>query len=236
MHRPLGWMLGLAVGVALSGPVWAQVPSVPSTNPEASAPVYVPPLRGAPSVRVSGGTRGTRVHVLIDVIAPNEIGQTTRDQPTLYWFNSAPIGNDVEITLVADDTNKTALDVTIPGPIEAGIHAFRLAGTPTRLDPQTVYQWSVTAKVSTTDPSEDIVASGMVQRVAPTKVADPVPADAVGAVDAYARSGMWYDAIETLSHQIEQKPNDSILRSYRSALMMQVGLGEVAAFDNKTKN
>jgi hypothetical protein len=158
------------------------------------------------------------------------------DQPTLYWFNSLPIKNDIEITVVVDDTNKTVLDVTVPGPIAAGIHDFHLDGTKARLDPQIVYQWSVTAKISKSEPSQDIVASGMIERVTSSKLDGAVPQDPLVAVGVYALSGIWYDAIDTISRQIDKKPGDATLRGYRVALMTQVGLNDVVEFENKAKN
>jgi len=235
MTGSAGRMIALALGVAWPVQGWAQAPLPPATNVAAAAPVYVPPMRGAPEARISGGTRGkTDVPVKLDVIAPNDLGETVSDQPTLYWFNSLPVKNDVEITLVTDDTNKTVLDTTLPGPVAAGIHGFSLAGTNVRLDPQTVYQWSVTVKISSTEPSQDIVASGMIQRIAAPKPASQLPSDALAAVDFYARSGIWYDAIDTLSRQIAKNPGDGTLRSYRGALMTQVGLNDVAAFEGNS--
>jgi hypothetical protein len=234
MRTSLGLMIGVALGVALPNPGWAQASSPPAATQTASAvPVYVPPMRGAPEARISGGTRGkTDVPVKLDVIAPNDIGETVKDQPTLYWFNSLPIKNDVDITIVTDDSNMTVLEQMVHGPFVAGIHGFRLEGTKVRLDPQKVYQWSVTVKISASEPSQDIVASGMVQVVAPPKPTVAIATDAVATVDFYARSGIWYDAIDTLSRQIDQNPADGTLRFYRDALMMQVGLNDVAAFDN----
>lgn len=235
MRTALRLTMGLALGVVLPSGGWAQAqaPMAPSMTTASAVPVYVPPMRGAPEARISGGTRGkTAVPVKLDVIAPNDIGETVRDQPTLYWFNSLPINNDVDVTMVTDDSNATVLDQTVRGPFVAGIHGFRLEGTKLHLDPKKVYQWSVTIKISTSEPSEDIVASGMVQVVAPPKPTAAAPTDAVSQVDFYARSGIWYDAIDTLSQQIDQHPADGTLRFYRDALMMQVGLNDVAAFEN----
>ena len=48
------------------------------------------------------------------------------------------------------------------------------------------------------------------------------------AAEVYAESGIWYDAIDELSKQIAAKP---ALRGQRAALLEQVGLNDVAAFD-----
>src|SRR3954470_20600143 len=91
---------------------------------------YVPPDLGAPAVRVSGGTRGTADSGLsLDVLAPNQTGLTTQEQPTLYWYISRSVRADIRLSIVEDTSNDTVLDVKVPGGATAGIHAFSLKGT-----------------------------------------------------------------------------------------------------------
>src|SRR5262249_9720599 len=55
----------------------------------ASMPVYKPPLRGAPGGRVGGGTRGSgsvRDVFILSALAPDHMGLTVAEQPSLYWF------------------------------------------------------------------------------------------------------------------------------------------------------
>src|ERR1700722_14587537 len=82
----------LLVGSAVHGAAAdRQEPVERAAKPESgSQPVprtelrYVPPDRGAPAVRVSGGTRGDRNDGLqIDVLAPPQTGLTVQEQPTL---------------------------------------------------------------------------------------------------------------------------------------------------------
>ena len=47
----------------------------------------------------------------------------------------------------------------------------------------------------------------------------------------YAENGIWYDAIGSVSEQIEAAPHDATLRVQRAALLEQVGLSEVADYD-----
>jgi hypothetical protein len=49
----------------------------------------------------------------------------------------------------------------------------------------------------------------------------------------YAQHGVWYDAIAALSSQIDATPEDPTLREQRAALLDQVGLSEVAAYDRR---
>ena len=43
----------------------------------------------------------------------------------------------------------------------------------------------------------------------------------------YAESGLWYDAIASLSRLIEKYPNDKTLREYRTNLLEQVDLKNI---------
>jgi hypothetical protein len=47
----------------------------------------------------------------------------------------------------------------------------------------------------------------------------------------YAESGVWYDAIAAVSARISAAPGDPRPRAQRAALLDQVGLSEIAAYD-----
>ena len=49
----------------------------------------------------------------------------------------------------------------------------------------------------------------------------------------YAQEGFWYDAIGTLSEQIDADPADRHLREQRAALLEQVGLNTAATDDRR---
>lgn len=193
---------------------------------------YVPPDLGAPEVRVSGGTRGAADGGLsVDVLAPGQTGLTTQEQPILYWAISQPVRAVIRLSIVADASNKTVLDVKTPDAATAGIHAFPLKGTPLRLALNTDYQWSVTA-VRSQDPSENIVASGIVRRVQrPTADREANLRATSEAAASYARNGLWYDALQALSEAILARPDDQSLQDQRSALLRQVGLTVSGAGD-----
>jgi len=195
---------------------------------------YVPPDRGAPEARVSGGTRGPSAAALrVDVLTPRQIGLTLRDQPVLYWYSSWPIATAVQITVVEDETDKTVLKTYLPGPVPAGIHAFPLAATRLRLALNVDYQWSVTVELSPRERSRNVVASGMIRRV--SVVGPPVSSPGSPyAAAAYARAGLWYDALDAISQAILEAPRSGALRLRRSRLLEQVGLSEAAEFDRAT--
>jgi hypothetical protein len=191
---------------------------------ESTAVSYKPPLRGAPATRVGGGTRSIGTQALtVNVLAPNETGFTTRDNPTVYWYVSEALNTPVELTLTTTEPLKdavpTTLELTLQPPIAQGVHALRLGDHGVTLKPGVEYQWFVAVVSNPAQRSNDVVAGGGIKRIA--------PADAVG-------DGVWYDALDQLSQQISANPADARLRQQRAALLEQVGLREAAAFDRGT--
>jgi hypothetical protein len=239
--------LGIAAAALLSAAcaAYAEMKEAkPDRDAQASAEAppaarirYVPPDLGAPEVRVSGGTRGAAGDGLsVRVIAPEQTGLTVQEQPTLYWYNSRTARMGVRVSIVADSSNQTVLDMQLPGIMQPGIHPFRLKDTKVRLAANTDYQWSVTA-VQSQNPSENIVASGMIRRVrGPGGTGGTQLRPTADAAADYARSGLWYDAMQALSEAIRARPNDGVLRRQRHDLLSQVGLRDAAAWDETGQN
>src|SRR6185503_4124135 len=80
-------------------------PAAPKPAASASSGVkFRPKTTGAASVRVTGGSRGTGdASITLDVLAPDEIGVTTQEQPSLFWFQSKPADAKFELTLLQDN-------------------------------------------------------------------------------------------------------------------------------------
>jgi len=195
--------------------------------------VYRPPMRGAPVARIGGGTRGIGDMTLeLAVLAPDHTGLTTREQPTLYWYVSEPVPAKLEVTVINDDAIDPALEETVATPGHAGIQKIDLAKSGTSLEPGLEYRWFVSVVADPGQRSNDIVASGTIQRITPEGElkARLAGADERTLVSIYADEGVWYDAIDGLSRMIEKSPNDSALREQLAALLEQVGLQAAADY------
>jgi hypothetical protein len=82
--------------------------------PKTDRPIYKPPLRGAPSSRVGGGTRGEEGDsIALTVLAPGHTGWSASDQPTLYWYLSKPANTRLELTVIDDDAIKPLLETQL---------------------------------------------------------------------------------------------------------------------------
>ena len=234
-------VIAILVGLLLLGPaaagLWAQQPKPQpppreSTTKASPAPVYKPPLRGAPGGRVGGGTRGApgRDIFVLSVLAPDHTGLTTREQPSLFWFISSDTSLPVELTISDPNATEPLLETRINPPVARGVHRFRLSDHNVRLAVGVAYQWAVTVIPDSSRRSRDILASGTIERVEPTGDMAPKLA-AAGTADVaslYAEAGIWYDALEAVSDLVERSPGDATPRAYRAALLAQAGLPQVA--------
>jgi hypothetical protein len=225
-----------AAAVALAGAAYA---GGESASPAPFA--YKAPLRGAPATRVGGATRSANglVNLKLNVLAPSDTGYTVSENPTIYWYTSEPITFPVEFTVIStesiQDAAKPLLDVTRQPPIKKGFHALNLKEFGVALKPGVEYQWFVAVVRDKDQRASDIMAGGTIKRIAGsesvavrTKVQQASPAQRAA---VYAEAGIWYDAIDQLSKEIDANPGNRQLRDQRAALLEQVGLRDAAAYD-----
>ena len=189
-------------------------------------------------MRVTGGSRGTgESSVTLDVLAPDETGITTQEQPSLFWYQSKPADARFELTLLQDNKVKPIVQVQVERSTKAGIQRLKLSDYNAKLTPGVEYQWVVALITDPDNRSKDLVASGVIKRIEPNadlkaKLASAAPASAVG---VYADAGIWYDALSLLSDQIDSDPGNKALRETRADLLRQVGLNKAASFDIASK-
>lgn len=197
-------------------------------------PIYKAPLshrgRGAPSGRIGGGTRGNG-NLELRALVPDHTGLTTQASPSLYWYASAPVKTRVEVTLIGENDDDPLLEKTVDGAGKAGIQRLDLAKHGVKLKANVDYEWFVTAVLDEQARSGDVIAGGVIKRVGAGEVmqAQLRGAKPNGRAAVFAEHGIWYDALDEVSRDIDKHPGDSALRGQRSALLKQVGLEDVAA-------
>jgi hypothetical protein len=211
----------------------AQTNQPNSAAPASSAPKvrFRPQTSGGESVRVTGGSRGTGPEtVALDVLAPDEIGITTQEQPSLFWFQSKPANARFELTLLQDNKVKPLVDVQVDRAAKAGVQRLKLADQGVKLAPGVEYQWVVALITDPDNRSKDLVASGVIKRTEPSSdLKEKIgKADSASLPGVYAEAGVWYDALSVLSDQIDAHPDDQALRQTRAELLRQVGLKTAA--------
>jgi hypothetical protein len=217
----------------------------PATTAVAEAsPAHVPikllykPPAGAGNIptRVSGGARGENgIDATLFALVPDHLALTTQAQPSLFWFQSKPAKAKFELTVVEPKKPTPLLSLTSPGADKPGVHRIKLARYKVELKPDVVYEWSVAIVPDAENRSKDVIAKGVIKRVAPPADLDAriEKAGDLERASAYAQAGIWYDALDAISDAIEAHPDDASLREQRASLLKQVGLSEAAAVDKK---
>ena len=207
-------------------------PAKPASGP---VPIYVPPELGSPLQSVGAGTRGAGRKATLQPLAPDHLGLTTAEAPTLYWFLAEPTSTRMDLTLRDERSVEPLLEVELPTPASAGIHALRLSDHGVKLGSDQNYQWFVSLVPDPERRSKDFVAGAWIRRsdLAPELRQRLAAAPGAGAAFLYAEHGVWYDALAALSSQIDATPGDPTLRAQRAALLEQVGLSEAAASDRQ---
>lgn len=203
------------------------------TAADPTAPRYKPRSSKAPKARIEGGTRGqdgTTPNVI--PLVPDHIGLTIATQPVLYWYLSKPTTSRVMFVLLDARSVEVLNKVALTPPFQMGVHVLRLKDYGITLEKDLQYRWYIAIVLDPESPSRDIVAGGMIERIAPGGGLPQVPStNNLDAVRFYAEAGLWYDAMAAISDLISTAPNDHLLRKQRASLLTQVGLPEVAEWD-----
>lgn len=203
-------------------------------QPAGDAPQYQPPKRGAPASRVGGGTRGIGDESpRVVVLAPDHTGLTLSEQPTLYFYVSRAAKARLEVTVINDQAVQPLVEKDLPSPTGPGVHRLSLKDWNVALRPGVEYRWFVGLVVDAGQRSNDVIASGTIQRVEPSAdlVRKLAAAPAAQRYSVLAAEGIWYDAIDEVSRMVDVGAASSEARRHRATLLQQVGLEEIAAYD-----
>jgi len=196
-------------------------------------PIYKPRKQSTPKGRVGGGIRGGDGPALY-VLAPDHVGFTKDEQPSLFWYLSKTTSLPLEFTLIDSQAIKPMIETKLKAPAQPGVQRISLKELGIKLEPGVQYKWFITLQVGAEASSKDVVAGGTIERIPFIEALSiHLPSAKNGdAVFRYAEAGLWYDAIATISEMIEKTPDDRKLRKQRASLLQQVNLWEVARYDS----
>lgn len=228
--------------VTLPGPIsgWAsenpkavkhkQLSEASKPPKQIAMPVYKPPFRGAPAVRVGAGTRGADDSMwVLAALAPEHAGLTINAQPAFYWYISRDTNHVIEFTVIDDESLELLLEKQYTAPLKAGVYCLRLAEHGIHLSPGRMYKWFVSLVLDPDRRSKDITAGGGVKRIHPPEVLQKKldQADNAYIPNIFAEAGIWYDTLAALSEMIDAAPDNVELRRQRASLLEQVGLPKI---------
>ena len=215
----------------------AAEPAKPAAPAKRSLLSYTPPKSAATGTRIDGdgGSRGSGDKLpSLYVLAPNHTALTTSEQPSLFWYQTGPAKTRFELTLTEPKNPKPLLKVSTDK-ADGGIHRVSLAKQNVTLKPGVSYKWTIAWVPDPANRSQDVIASGTIQCIKPDAKLTAALADAKGLDKAavYAQHGIWYEALETVSNEIDAAPKDKDLHAQRAALLQQAGLKEAAAAERR---
>lgn len=197
--------------------------------------VFVPHDSGAPEVTDAGGVRAVTVLPKIELLAPDRMARTLSPTPTLYWHISRPAPGPVRFTLLKDDatTIDPLLEFQIDGVDREGIYGVSLDDHNLTLEDGKRYVWSIALASEGDNYGSDLVAQTVMEHKAGPALANALEtARPEDRAIRLAAEGYWYDAIDTLSDQIEAGAA-SPWQTARAQLLDQAGLLQSARFDRQ---
>ncbi len=167
-------------------------------------------------------------------LAPEQTGLTLQSQPTLYFYISGAWPGKIEFTLNEPKAVEPVLTININGPDKEGIVMIDLADYDISLKNNVEYEWFIAIVPDPEERSGDFLGSATIKYVKPSQEITKrmQSKHSNRPYHNYAAEGYWYDAIASLSEMIEAAPNNTVLRSHRKALLKQVNLPLLAAYDS----
>lgn len=194
---------------------------------------FKPPMRGAPDVRIGGGSRAVTMQLAkINLFAPKTAGMTAVESPVLYWHLSKAIATTVEIKLLAAGVDKPVLLLSSSG-MGAGLHPFNLAEYGIKLQAGMTYTWQTAIVWDAAQRGKDTLNSATIQYSPPAaEVREQMSkADAATRARLWMEKGFGYDAIAAISASIEANPEQLNLHETRAALLEQLGQVDAAKIE-----
>ena len=194
---------------------------------------YVPPNRGTPRRTQGTGTRGgdEPESVALKLLVPDDhTGQTISGHPTFFWYISEVPKEPVEFSLVESGVAQPIFVQQLQLN-KAGIVRIEMPKNLPELVPGREYRWSVTVISNANRRSNDTFAQSWIKRVPTTPTLKQQLAAAKSDRDRaliYAKAGLWYDALNTLSTAQSANSTNSPMRQDFLSLLDRAGLAEVA--------
>lgn len=160
---------------------------------------YVPPLDRPSIQRTEGsGSRGCdrAKDVRLQLLAPKDhIATTVSEHPTFLWYVSQT-SLPVLFTLSEVGSARPVLEKHLTA-TKTGIIELKIPSTAPKLQENRQYKWTVSVVCNSKHPSENIRAQAILNRKAiPPALKQKIQHNrSLQKAQAYARNGIWYDAI-----------------------------------------
>ncbi len=199
-------------------------------SPGDAMPLYKPREAASPRARIGGQARGAELDIpTLIALVPDHVGFTVRRNPALCWYLSEETSRSVLFTVVDSRGIHPVIEQPLPPPIGSGLHCLNLHDYGVDLREQEPYRWFITLVVDPGRPSRDVVAGGMIERIPYDEacilgMACSNSGCTREAINRYAESGLWYDAVGCLLELLQQNDDSPAFRAVLDNLLAQVGV------------
>lgn len=193
---------------------------------------YVPPLDRPLIQRTEGsGSRGCdrAKDVRLQLLAPKDhIATTVSEHPTFLWYVSQT-SLPVLFTLSEVGSAKPVLEKQLSA-TKAGIVEVKIPSTAPKLQKNRQYKWTVSVVCNSKHPSENIRAQAVLDYSAITPALKQTiqGSGSLEKAQAYARNGIWYDAIADFYGLYTAEPQNKQNKINFFSLLNQVGISNLA--------
>ena len=199
-----------------------------------TAQIYIPPVGTSSTSRTKGaGSRGCDQsgNTNLQLLVPDDhLPLTVSARPTFFWYVSDTI-LPVRFTLVEPGVAKPIVDRSFKVK-RPGIVQLELPSDVPGLALGKEYRWTVSLVCNKERPSENIYADSSIKRVTVTpKLAQTLAESGKEPQKrslVYARSGIWYDALNSSYISYKANPHGKVTFWYFSKLLSQVGMPAVS--------
>jgi hypothetical protein len=193
------------------------------------------PVESKPRRSQGSGSRGCDQGDLAEVtlLIPSEevAGQTVSEHPSLFLYLPKSLPVPIQVTLSLPTQGIAPIyEARIETP-EAGIMKLELPTDRPALSDDEIYMWSASLICNEKRPSANPLYFSWIELVPMTPALKQELMAATNERDRariYAEAGAWYDALETLYDAQMENPNDPGIQADLNALLVEVGLTEVA--------
>lgn len=160
-------------------------------------------------------------------------GYTVSERPTLWFyipFSSEKFSGLTIDLLMQEEVEggyKTLSTVPVKRPDMAGFISVQLPSDLAPLETNKPYRWFLRLNCGGRPLGG---AKGWIQRVAKSDTLNQIESlNSLQQADAYAKNGIWYDALTVLGNQRRVKSDDPVIDGYWNGLLSDIGLGNIAS-------
>jgi hypothetical protein len=201
---------------------------------------FEPPAgKGAPSQTAGGGRRQGGIcsnspasnleQSLVALMPSNTPGLVVADRPTFLFYVPRTSAKTAEFVLDDVKSGQRVVRAVVNIPESPGIYSFKPElSAPLQLDRD--YTWVFSMVCGTEGDVEDALVRGQVRRIQldPALASQLEKATPLEQVTLYAKSGIWFEAVNGLVTLRSTKPNDPELTAAWQKLLKSVGLDAIA--------